>query len=318
MSMRIRLSAILISMAFLAVACAPPELTPAGTAYVYGVTDYGILANLSSPDDDARDMANVFENAGYTVHLRINDGSTTGGSPATLEQLQTDITDFIAESSEDELFVFYYAGHGGRYDELFYSALAPDGLPAPPAGEEPFNASDYDEWIFLYESLPAWSYETWDGIALKDDDLADMLEAIPGNRKLVIIDACKSGGFLGDSPFADPVPQDYDEEDSPVYSGLRTYFGFSNDSVRDIAAGNAFVLSAAGELEDSIETNANGVFTAAFLEAATNADLNDDGYITLMETYRYIADSWDSRPYTSSFHPHITGSAVDIVLFRID
>lgn len=309
---------ILLPVVIFISSCSLPTVSPSGTAYIYGVTQYDILNDLQYTDDDARDMADLFEAAGYEVRLRIDDGSEDGTEPATVDQLAADIAEFAAEAAPGELFIFYYAGHGGRYDELYDLSTAPEGLPPPPDAEEPAAGVGGDEWIFLYGSIPGWSYETWTNAALKDDDLADMLLEIPGNMKLVIIDACKSGGFIGDSPFVDPIPPDYEESEStatPSPGSMRTSFGFSEDSALDIAEGNAFVLTAAGELEDSIETAGNGVFTAAFLEAAAEGDINSDGYITLMEIYRYIADSWTDRPLTDTFHPHITGSAVDLVLF---
>jgi len=291
--------------------CALEAPQPSGRAYVYGVSRYENLKDLDFTDDDARDMAALFSNAGYEAKLRIDDGTEAGTGPATIEQLEKDIEEFITGSTPGELFVFYFAGHGGRYDEIYSS-----GLPEPPPGVEPSQGEGGDEWLFFSGSIPSLSYETWTDVALKDDELALMLSEIPGGMKLVIIDACKSGGFIGDSTFVDPLPQGPDDADPQMFwESLFAYFGFSEEAAKDIAGGNAFVLTAAGELENSAEINGNGVFTLAFLEAAANGDIDENGYITLHEIYRYIEETWEDRPLTSGFHPHLSGSAVDIVLF---
>ena len=296
--------------------CSLPEITPSGTAYIYGVTLYdGIIKDLDSPDDDARDMAALFSAAGYTVNLRIDDGFDPDAGEASIDQLETDIDDFITGSAPGEMFIFYFAGHGGTYAQLYEALNYPEVLPLPADGTEPAYGDGQDEYLFFHGTVPD-PVTGWDSFALKDDELKTLLEKIPGHLKLVIIDACYSGGFIGDSPFTDPVPQDYsplDSYSSPFSGTLATYFGFSEQAAADISAGDAFVITAAGELEVSKETLENGVFTLAFLEAAASGDLDGNGYITLNEIYRHIDDSWSN----TIFHPHIAGSAVDLVLFKL-
>lgn len=315
MKMRFYLLALLIPATFLSVACAPPEMTLTGTAYVYGVTEYGGSHDLDYTDDDAHAMAELFRDTGYDVKLRIDGGDEASNiGPASFTQLSADIEEFASGAAQGPLFVFYFAGHGMQY-------------PVPgTTSDEPYSKDPYNEWILLHGFIPYISSYSSDEGALSDDELADELSTITDGTKLVILDSCHSGGFIGDSPFVDEVPEEeaYSYQEAPeIPSSPSAYFKYPRADERDdVTAANAIILSAAGELELSQEphTLGHGTFTHAFLEAATNenGDLNDDGYITLMETYRYIADSWEGRPYTSGFHPHITGSAVDIVLFRSD
>ncbi|MBN2049938.1 MAG: caspase family protein [Spirochaetales bacterium] len=279
-----------------------PKL-PTGRAYIYGVTDYGggtPNIDLAYTDDDAEAMAALFDAAGYITNLRINAGDGSSVEPATVAQLQADIDAFIANAMPEELFIFYFAGHGVGSE---------DNTGDPPA-----------DWLILHGFYSGAPWDADHG-ALSDDGLATMLKTIPGSRKLVILDSCHSGGFIGDSPFWDPVPADSsDESDSflEIFTEtVKAYWGFSATGAEDIASGNAFVLTAAGEVEKSVETAAlgHGVFTYAFLLAAEAGDLNQDGFITLKESYRYMTDNWSDIPKTTTFQPHLSGSAVDLVLF---
>ncbi len=301
---------ILLGFILLIISCTPEPAVPSGTAYIYGVTQYGGLwYDLSYTDDDARDMARIFFDAGYDVRLRIDDGSEDGTKPATVEQLEEDIAEFTPGAAAGGVFVFFFSGHGLKY------------LPEDADIDEPSHGDDDDEWLLFYGFIPGVSsLQASDG-ALTDNALSAMLEDIQGAVKLVILDSCYSGGFIGDSPFVDPVPQDSSEEEQPLFSGtVQAYFGFSENAARDISSPDTFVLAAAGEPESSREEGAlaNGVFTYAFLEAALHGDRDENGYITLNEIYRYMDEGWEQWPYTSGFHPHLSGSPLDLVLFRTE
>jgi len=297
---------ILFGFILLIISCAPGPTVPSGTAYIYGVTQYGGPYDLSYTDDDARDMAQLFSDAGYDANLRIDGGGEEGTEPATVAQLEEDIAEFASGAAAGEVFVFFFAGHGLQY------------LPEGADILEPSYGDDYDEWLVFYGFIPGVSsFQASDG-ALTDNALAAMLGDIEGAVKLVILDSCHSGGFIGDSPFVDPIPQNSSEEEQPLFAGtIQAYFGFSKNAARDISSPDTFVLAAAGEPESSREEGAlsNGVFTYAFLEAALNGDRDENGYTTLNEIYRYMDEGWEQRPYTSGFHPHLSGSPVDLILF---
>jgi hypothetical protein len=76
---------------------------------------------------------------------------------------------------------------------------------------------------------------------VSDDDLMRLLSYIPSRNKIVLIDACYSGGFIGDSP----APT----EDLPRTPSL----SISRTSTRRHSLHGALVVTAAGETEASYE-----------------------------------------------------------------
>ncbi len=81
-------------------------------------------------------------------------------------------------------------------------------------------------------------------------------------------------------------------------------------------------MSAAGSGESSYEDPgyAHGVMTYFLLETAANGDLNDDGAVTVLEAFSLvkagIEEDWNAEYHSAAaFTPHISGGAVDFVLF---
>jgi hypothetical protein len=270
-------------------------------AIVYGIADYGgSLSSLQYPDDDADSMSLLLANRGYTVTLRKN-------SEATKAQLLTDIDGIVLSGAgEDDLFLFYFSGHGGQWG----------------TGPEPVNADSAEEWISLYGS----GYPPDLGTTFSDDALVDALQAIPCRKKVIILDSCNSGGFIANALEADGTPPSAAEgaEDlgSLLSKSIRMYANFTESSA-DIPPWKALVISAAGERESSWDaaTYGHGVFTYYLLEAARQGDANGDGWVTVTEAFAYakrmIYRDWNSY-YGSyyAFSPHVSGGPVDYVLFE--
>jgi hypothetical protein len=146
-----------------------------------------------------------------------------------------------------------------------------------------------------------------------------MISRIPSRQKVVIIDACNSGGFIGDSPDVDTGGS------TPAYSTGDAFSKyFANAGAGDIAYTEAIVISAAGERELSYEVAGynHGVFTYFLLQTPSRADRNGDGFVTASEAYYFtknaIQSNWNPRNPTESFTPHISGGAMDFVLFEAD
>ncbi|HOV63921.1 MAG TPA: hypothetical protein PLG43_08590, partial [Spirochaetia bacterium] len=149
--------------------------------------------------------------------------------------------------------------------------------------------------------------------------LGQLLKASGIRKQIVVVSACYSGGFIGSSGSFDAVSQDvYDEYGYDLLQSwypekaVALYFSYPS-SQADITAGEAFVLSASGEEEESIETDryGHGVFTYFLLEGAYRGDANNDGYITVLELYNYIFGKLEAF----TFLPHVSGSPLDFVLF---
>ncbi|MBN1835672.1 MAG: caspase family protein [Spirochaetales bacterium] len=281
-------------------------------AIVFGVSDYLEINDLDWTDEDASDMATLLTADGYSVW---GGGAQLDGA-ATEGQLTLALSEIAAQATEDDLFLFYFSGHGGPV-----SANASEGE----------SAADSDEEFIALHAAPYPADPTAPDI-LTDDELSAALSVLPCVKKIVIIDACNSGGVIGDSADVDGVPADYT---GTIYlslgsldEALSAYFGPSSDS--DITPGEAIVLAAAGELESSYEDLADGslgfehgVFTYFLLQAPYSGDANRDGYVTVTEAYDYtrekIDEQWNSEAYfVNRFAPHVSGGPVDYVLFTAE
>ena len=301
---------------------APP---PKGIAVVYGVTDYNIAQDLVLTRPDAAGMADLFESKGYEVLLRIDNDD---GIPASVDQLEQDIEYVKNNLGPNEPFVFYFSGHGGRhYDSFGEYAVEP--------GTEIAGSDPDDEWLFLYGSIPSYDFTDWSQTAVTEERLNEMIAEIPSPKKLIVIDACNSGGFVGPSADVDKIPQNYYETDtsysntsvSGIFSkSFSLYFAYPSVPDTEIPASNALVLSAAGELEESWEASnlGHGIFTYYLLQTGEYADGNGDGWVSVDEVYQYasymIMEEWVAETTSTGYHyhPHLSGGPVTFALFAAD
>ena len=232
-------------------------------AIVYGISDYeGAIHDLQYAAADATEMAAMLTGQGYSVQERID-------AAATKTQLLEDIAAAASAAKEEDLFLFYFSGHGGQ----------PDTGPESAAGDK------WNECIYL--NGPE---------AMTDDELVSALALIPCRHKVVILDSCASGGFIGNELEADNIPPSLLEGGRSLLatlgSAISLYANFDGSSA-DIPPWKALVLSASGERESSYEKDYpfnHGVFTYFLLQAERRADRNRDGSITATEAYDYIRD----------------------------
>lgn len=299
---------------------APPAGVSGGHAFVYGISDYeGDGNDLALPATDAENMAALFERQGYTVTLVLDEEVT---KTRVTEDLETAARNLTAADT----FVFYFAGHG-----------APIGI----EGAEPFPVRDgdsadmpetarhtpVDEALILYGSIGGFLSGEY-GRTLRDDELAQLLDAVPAGRKVVILDACNTGGFIGSSPAYDALPHDYSGERTsvrgPLHAAYRQYVEFGSRAIADISSPDTIVITAAGEQEESWEWQelGGGVFTTFFIESVLHGDRNRDGWVSLLEAYRHTFDRielrWNARTPERAFAPRISSVPVDFVLFTAE
>lgn len=315
----------LAALAILVASCAPAGPEPARYALVYGVSRYfdapeGQDVNLTYCDDDARSVAALLESDGYTVTLRVDEAASRSALEADLAVLGTILL-------PHDLVLIYFSGHGGLLGDF---------------GLDPASAPGYApdaQWIFPYGAIdPAYGggYLRPEDIllehAISDRDLQGMVDGLPFSRRLLIIDACNSGGFIEGGADVDALPPDYNrgvviDRGLVFQRAVRTYLDYSPlPADTGLSATTALVLAAAGGREPSYEylPFGHGVFTYFLLEAATSGDLNGDGYLTALEAYAYVVagvqESWNV-PFASSvsvqFLPRVSGGAVDLVLLRV-
>ncbi|MGC9312557.1 MAG: caspase family protein [Sediminispirochaetaceae bacterium] len=293
-------------------ACTINPTPPDRYALVYGVSDYAPVGpdpeynDLNYTDDDALDMSQALEDKGYTVYRRITDG--TGTYPdATAAQLEDDFLNIVPSMSKDDIFLIYFSGHGGQITG------------SVDENEDQF-ADDKAEFLYFSDGT--------NDSTLTDNELHILLSQSDVIKKVVIIDACNSGGFIGQEYDYDALNPEYsstDETSSGVISN--TLKAFFIPKTGDIPPSSAIVISAAGEQEVSWESGAyeHGVFTYALLNAFTDSDNNRDGYIDTGELYYYACEFievfWNSiAPGDEEFQymPRISGGPVDYILFEAD
>ncbi|MCF7928003.1 MAG: caspase family protein [Spirochaetales bacterium] len=279
-------------------------------ALVYGISNYDDLSiydtdatnDLWYTDDDARSMAALLEANGYQATLRVDD-ENSGTQEVTRTNLEADIQAVASQADSLDQFVFFFSGHG------FFTSQT--------SGSEPAGANSYDEAIVLSE--PGSGNDN-----LWDDELAALLAQLPTVKNIVIIDACNSGGFIGNELEIDTSPQVTGEEDDYLFTelaGAVSLYTNYNDSDSDIPPELALVLAAAGERENSYEENGyeHGIFTYYLLESANNGDRNGDGYVSALESYNYawdkIKDNWNSLYTSNQYTPRVSGGPVDYLLF---
>ena len=276
-------------------------------AIVYGVSLYddglpeGIYPNLTYPNEDADSMEAMLLAQGYTVLKKTN-------SSGNLTNLLSDITTVAGAAREQDLFLFYFSGHGG------YSGTGP----------EPSGADSSTEWIYLRGSVAPLNLSA----TLNDDQLVAAFAPIAARKKVIIIDACNSGGFIGNELEADGEPASLVEGSDSIVElaaqAIRLWANFDGSSA-DIPPWEAIVLSAAGERELSYEMGlpyGHGIFTYYLLEAETQSDQDRDGWVTVTEAFAYatkmIYQDWNyGYGFPSAvFSPHVSGGPVDYVLFE--
>ncbi len=306
-------------------------------ALVYGITRYlggtadrvasdstdfpaGVKPNLAFPAADAVDVAAMLTARGFDeVRLRYVDydgnayldGASNPAYAPTRDTLATiDLPHFASALGPEDTFVFYYSGHGDQ------------------------DAQQVNEYIALYGCL----YSAFPGVLVRDpsklvsqNDLASMLDTLPTPRKVVVLDSCYSGGFIGNTLEVDRIPGKFigvTDAISPqvIAQAIANYAGFSTAAPDGISPyGNTIVISAAGADEFSFEWPTfpdgsplnHGVMTYFFLKAPSYADLDANGVITTIELYSFIKagiyQDWNTGE--TPFSPHISGGPVDWVLF---
>ncbi len=305
----------------LIVSCTQGINLPKSYAMVYGISKYidsyneGVYPNLTYSNDDAVAVSSMLKDKGYTVITRTD-------SAASKEQFLIDLETINSQIGPGDLFLFYYSGHGGQSSDLEPSSR----------GVEPPDRDSDDEWIFLYGSIAvSGSGLTIDKtMTFDDDELGKALKTVNTSRKVVIIDSCNSGGFIGNNLEVDRVPQDFTGKinilDADVLKEAITLYADYSKNISgqpDISPLNALVISASGESEVAYESSylGHGLLTYFFLNTPKDADLNKDGYVTVLESFAYVKAAidvnWNAYYLNTDYavSPHISGGPVDFVLF---
>jgi uncharacterized caspase-like protein len=306
-----RAIAALFSLVLLA-GCSLDYPQPKRYAIVYGVSIYqpGWSNNLTYPDIDAAAVRDMLSARGFDeVKTRISTDLLA--ERPSKANLQADIASLSAKVGPNDLVLFYYSGHGGQFD----------------------YQGDTREWIFPYGSVDVGpTYYTVLSNSIYDSELGTMLDVLPTKRRVVILDSCNSGGFMGSGLEADTVPPALSQHTTlagkvtpaTIIRAIQNYAAFSSAGSEGISPYKALVIAAAGADESSYEDGApydHGIATYYLLKAPASGDLNGDGVVTVLETFALmkagIDETWNSR-YAGSgyvFSPHVSGGPIDLALF---
>jgi hypothetical protein len=287
-------------------ACSLTYPTPRKFAIIFGINIY-TLNNLSYPVADANSMEAMLVASGFTAGdvIKRTDGAATKG------QLQTDLATLAGSMTENDLFVFYYSGHGTVY---------------------PVNGVDA-EWILPSQSINGGgAFEP--NNAIYDAELGAMLDVLPTQRRVVILDSCNSGGLIGGGLETDTVSAQLAGHTTfagvvtlgTVAQAMANYAAFTTTDNGGVSPYHALTIAAAGADESSYESSSapyggHGVMTYFLLKAPTSGDLNGDGVVTALEMFALakagIDTTWNATWKNTSyvFSPHVSGGPIDLVLF---
>jgi hypothetical protein len=318
------------AFAALAVSCSLFDYSSVVTdryALVCGVARYitsvpsTVYPNLSYPALDAQEVAAMLAAEGYTVKSRwvdengvlYVDGILVGpvdsnvGEAPTKDNLQNDLASLSSSLGSSDELVFYFSGHGMQNAYATHEFFVPYGG--------------------IAEGPPGYYYGD-ELNSVRDDEMGAFLtESIPTSRRVVILDTCYSGGFIGNTLEVDTTPPTTSTAGRPGFSlstiakAIAAYASFTTASSTGISAYQAQVISAAGSGEPCFEETGleHGVMTYFLLKIAENGDLNGDGAVTVLEAFSLvkagIEENWNTDHPLEAFTPHISGGAVDFVLF---
>lgn len=134
-----------------------------------GISDYGGRAgDLAYTAEDAHTVARALE-AG--AGMRAEDAVVLTDGQATLAAVRQAVRDVGGRAGPDDLFVFFYSGHGDRVERSGPQMSDPDAM---------------DETLEFYDA------------GITDDDFSALLSEIDPGIAMLVLDACFSGGFSKD------------------------------------------------------------------------------------------------------------------------
>ncbi|MDP3279083.1 MAG: caspase family protein [Deltaproteobacteria bacterium] len=145
----------------------------AGGARVWGVfagiTDYPAGVNdLPECANDATKLVETLTERGLlTAERRV----LLTDSQATVENVRQAIRRIGPQLGPQDVFVFFYSGHGGRTSGGSRDARELDGM---------------DEYLYLYDGR------------LMDDEMGTLFDSVRGSTSILALDSCFAGGFAKD------------------------------------------------------------------------------------------------------------------------
>ncbi len=242
------------------------------------VSDYkDARYNLKYAVKDGRDMATMFAAKDCSIDTLFNQNATRDSILALKQKLM--------QTKVDDEVILYVSGHG-------------------------LLDKNYDFYFATYDM----NFENPAEHGILYDDLEGLLDGIPARKKLLLMDACHSGGVdKEDIRIADSLLAINNAKgDLKIYSykgtdlegeegsglGLQNSFELMQELFANLSRGSgAVVISAASGVGYALESAdwKNGVFTYCILNGLKSnngklpADSNKDGQVTVSELKDYVS-----------------------------
>jgi len=282
--MKLRILAFTALLASLLSACAYYQEDTENRVLAVGIDKYDYVNGLAACVSDARAIVQA-----VAVDTRVVIAGEKGAITVTKDIVLSAIKDAAASAPSGGygIFVFHYSGHG---DDSNGGTLVMG-----------------DATIKLAEST-----------VIGPTELLAAVAAVPAKVRVVILDSCNSGLFVDEGSNVSTLPGD------GTYN-LFELITEAADRYNEGAEGDIIVMSAAGAAELSQESSGSntinhGYFTMGLLESVEHGDENGDGLVTLTEAYdyasRYVADVFNEKYPDYAYYPRLSGSDLDVVLFR--
>ncbi len=213
-------------------------------AFCIGINNYPNFPTLEFAVKDAQDMAGVFQGFGFDEVYLLTDGR------ATKPRIVNELLRFKAESAKNDLFVFYFAGHGTTAKNS--------------RGRE-------NGYLLTVDTTGDSIHETGVSMGL----FKDICDTMPGKHILFLADCCYSGYGLTRSITVKRKPA----KNEAINQYLKTI-----TSTRAVQ-----LLSAGGKNDLAHERNGHGIFTSFLLDVLKGKTSHkDDGVISVLEMASYI------------------------------
>lgn len=173
---------------------------------------------------------------------------------ATLFNIKDAISNWLFKNAKEDSIVFiFFAGHGGVEEDRF--------------GIEKDNLAKY---LLPYDA----DFDNFFASALSNSDFNTLLLSIKSKRLVVFMDSCYSGGV------SEKKARDVKIVEDPY---------------EKMADGEGRLVIAASQPDQRSFEDENlgyGIFTHHLIEALKGAaDLDNDGYVTAMEVYKYLSET---------------------------
>ena len=257
--------------------------------------------------NDAASISKLLEKNGYSVILRTD-------SSATLNNLEIDINRISQIVNADDLFLFYFSGHG-----ISQGTMIEFGDNSTPEG--------YFSMLLYHKPVYSTITEYIKNSGLTKEKLNSLVGGIPCDVKCNIIDACYSGNLIDRIDVVDYTPANYDGLNDRI-PDFTTIFQDATHAYKENLlnnrANNSEILTITSSGGNEISWDgffSHSVFTYFFLMSAEQGDLNGDGVITSLESFSYTRAAFKKYWNTSNndadwnYLPQITVGSEDIILF---